>query len=115
MATNFSGSVSLSWAGQLTAISTRSPAGSGDSVVNSTLDYVGTRNSLRFPTYVRTELGLERRFKILKFQPWIGVRVWNAFSHFNPTDVQANIASPYFGGFYNSEYRQFRIQLRFER
>jgi hypothetical protein len=85
------------------------------SVVNETLDYVGTRNSLRFPTYVRTELGLERRFKILKFQPWIGVRVWNAFSHFNPTDVQANIASPYFGGFYNSEYRQFRIQLRFER
>jgi hypothetical protein len=29
--------------------------------------------------------------------------------------VQANLASPAFGTFYNSEYRQFRIQVRFER
>ena len=34
---------------------------------------------------------------------------------FLPTDVQANLASPAFGTFYNSEYRQFRIQVRFER
>jgi hypothetical protein len=85
------------------------------SVVNDTLDYVGARDSLRYPTFVRLEVGLERRFKILKFQPWIGVRVWNALNHFNPTDVQNNLISPYFGGFYNSEYRQFRLQVRFER
>jgi Carboxypeptidase regulatory-like domain/TonB dependent receptor len=85
------------------------------SVVNDTLDFVGERDSLRFPTFVRLEVGLERRFKVLKFQPWIGVRVWNALSHFNPTDVQANLNSPYYGGFYNSEYRQFRLQVRFER
>ena len=34
------------------------------SVVNETLDFVGPRNSLRFPAYVRLEVGLERRFKI---------------------------------------------------
>jgi hypothetical protein len=85
------------------------------SVVNDTLDYVGARDSLRFPTYVRLEVGLERRFKILKFQPWIGVRVWNAMASFLPTDVQANLGSQHFGTFYNSEYRQFRIQVRFER
>ena len=85
------------------------------SVVNDTLDYVGARNSLRFPTYLRLEVGLERRFKILTFQPWIGVRVWNALSSFLPTDVQNNLGSRYYGGFYNSEYRQFRIQVRFER
>ena len=73
------------------------------------------RNSFRFPTYVRLEVGLERRFKILKFQPWIGVRVWNALASFLPTDVQNNLGSPAFGSFYNSEFRQFHIQVRFER
>jgi hypothetical protein len=85
------------------------------SVVDETLDYVGLRNSLRFPDFVRTELGIERRFKVGKFQPWIGVRVWNALNAWLPTDVQNNIGSPAYGTFYNSEYRQFRIQLRFER
>jgi hypothetical protein len=85
------------------------------SVVNETLDFVGLRNSLRFPTYVRLEVGLERRFQILKFQPWIGLRVWNALDSFLPTDVQANLGSPAFGSFYSSEYRQYRIQVRFER
>jgi hypothetical protein len=85
------------------------------SVVNEALDYVGPRNDRRFPTYLRLEVGAERRFKILKFQPWIGMRVWNALNSFLPTDVQNNIASPAFGSLYNSEYRQFRIQVRFER
>jgi hypothetical protein len=85
------------------------------SLVNADLDFIDVRNSLRFPTYERLEVGLERRFKILKFQPWIGVRVWNALSSFLPTDVQNNVSSAAFGSFYNSEYRQFRIQVRFER
>jgi hypothetical protein len=85
------------------------------STVNETLDFVGPRNAQRFPTYLRLETGIERRVKILKFQPWIGVRIWNSLSSFLPTDVQNNISSPAFGSFYNSEYRQFRIQLRFER
>ena len=43
------------------------------------------------------------------------MHVWNALNSFIPTDVQANLGSPSFGSFYNSEYRQFRIQVRFER
>ena len=85
------------------------------SLVNEALDFVGARNSARFPTYARLELGIEHRFKILKHQPWIGVRAYNALNAFLPTDVQANVASPAFGSFYNSEYRQFRLQVRFER
>ena len=68
-----------------------------------------------FPTYLRVELGVEHRFKIFKSRPWIGVRADNALNSFLPSDVQANLASPAFGSFYNSEYRQFRIQVRFER
>jgi hypothetical protein len=85
------------------------------SVVNDTLDFVGARNDRRFPTFLRLEVGLEHRFKILKFQPWIGMRVWNALNSFLPNDVQNNLSSPAFGSLYNSEYRQFRIQVRFER
>ncbi len=85
------------------------------SVVNEALDFVGPRNDRRFPYYLRLELGVERRIRLLKFQPWVGVRVDNALNAFLPTDVQANISSPSFGSFYNSEYRQFRIQFRFER
>jgi hypothetical protein len=85
------------------------------SVVDQSLDFVGARNDRRFPAYIRVDLGIEHRFKIFKTRPWIGVRADNALSSFLPSDVQANLASPAFGTFYNTEYRQFRIQVRFER
>ena len=85
------------------------------SVTNEWLDFVGARNARRFPTYLRVDAGLEHRFTFGKYRPWIGVRVDNALSSFLPADVQANIASPAFGTFYNSEYRQARIQVRFQR
>ena len=77
--------------------------------------YVGARNSLRFPSYFRLEAGIERQTKILKFRPWLGVRVWNALDAFLPVDVQSNLGSPNYGKFYNSEYPQIRIIMRFER
>jgi hypothetical protein len=79
------------------------------------LDYVVPRNSLRFPSYFRLEAGIERHVKILKFRPWLGVRVWNALDSFLPVDVQSNLGSASFGKFYNSEYPQIRIIMRFER
>ena len=85
------------------------------SVVNDALDFVGPRNTLRFPNRLHLDLGVERRFRIGKFQPWIGIRAYNALDSFLPVDVQANLGSPAFGTFYNSEYRQLRLQVRFER
>lgn len=78
-------------------------------------DFVGVRHSLRLPNYFRLDLGVEHRFHVLKWQPWIGVRAYNALNSFLPSDVQANIRSPNFGALYNSDYRQLRLQLRFER
>ncbi|MEQ1871591.1 MAG: TonB-dependent receptor, partial [Vicinamibacterales bacterium] len=75
------------------------------SVVNASLDFVGPRNARRFPNYVRADLAVERRLKLGKLRPWVGVRSENALSSFLPSDVQANIDSPAFGTFYNSEYR----------
>ena len=85
------------------------------SLVDAYLDFVGPRNEQRMPNYLRFDLGLEHRFKIFKLQPWIGVRAYNAFNAFLPADVQANISSPAFGSFYNSQFRQYRLQVRFER
>lgn len=85
------------------------------SIVNEALDFVGPRNVDRFPTAVSTELGAERRFTVLRWRPWIGIRVDNPFRAFLPMDVQANLASASFGSFYNSEYRKFRLIIRFER
>jgi hypothetical protein len=85
------------------------------SIVNEALDFIGPRNAQRFPTYFRLDVGVERRVVIYKWQPWLGIRAANALDSFLPADVQANIGSPAFGSFANSEYRQFRIHLRFER
>jgi len=85
------------------------------SVVNDALDYVGARNVLRLPNRTRVDLGVEHRFSILKWRPWIGIRAYNAFDAFLPNDVQANLGSSAFGTFYNSPYRELRLQIRFER
>ena len=85
------------------------------SLVNADLDFVGPRNQQRMPNYLRLDLGVEHRFRIFKLQPWIGVRAYNALNAFLPADVQANISSPAFGSLYNSQFRQYRLQVRFER
>ena len=85
------------------------------SLVDAFLDFVGPRNQQRMPNYVRVDLGVEHRFRIFRLQPWIGVRAYNAFNAFLPADVQANVSSPAFGSLYNSQFRQYRLQVRFER
>ena len=87
------------------------------SIVNEMLDFVGPRNTLRFPNSARLELGVERRITlpVVKFQPWVGIRVTNILGSFLPTDVQANTNSPAFGTFYNSDSRGVRLQFRFEK
>jgi hypothetical protein len=90
-------------------------AGLPYSMVDESLDFVGPRNSERFPSYFRLDLGIDRRIRIFNLRPWVGVRIDNALNAFLPADVQANISSPAFRTFYNSELRQFRIQFRFAR
>jgi hypothetical protein len=85
------------------------------SVVDEDLEYVGARNSLRFPTYFRVDAGFERRITVAKIHPWVGLRVSNALNSFLPADVQANLGSPAFGSFYNSVYREYRIRIRVEK
>lgn len=85
------------------------------SVVNETLDFVGPRNVLRLPNYARLELGVERRFKVFRFQPWVGVRMTNVLGQLLADEVQNNTGSPFFGTFYGSEAPRLRMNVRFER
>jgi len=83
------------------------------SAVNEQLEFVGERNSLRFPAKAIVDASVEHRFRIGRFEPWIGLVFINALNSFVPIDVQRNIASPAFGGFYSSTIRQIRISVHF--
>jgi hypothetical protein len=86
------------------------------SATDAALDWVGPRNEqYRFPTVASVDLGVERQISFFSLKPWIGVRVYNALDRFNPGEVQANLASPAFGSFYNSYPRQIRLQIRLDR
>jgi hypothetical protein len=87
-------------------------AGVPFSTVNEMLDFVGSRNDRRFPTYMRLELGAEYQVRLFRWKPWVGIRAANVFGAFLPSDVQANVTSPFFGQFYNSEDRHIRLLIR---
>jgi hypothetical protein len=83
------------------------------SAVNQELEFVGARNSLRFPLSKSLDASIERRFRIGRFEPWIGFVFVNALNLFNPSDVQRNVASPLFGSFYSAPVRQIRLTVHF--
>jgi len=74
------------------------------SVVNERLDFVGDRNSSRFPTFLALDATILKSFKVPYFDKKVraGVIIFNITNHFNPRDVQNNLGSPQFGQFFNS-------------
>ena len=73
---------------------------------DASLNFVGGRNQAgRFPMYMSMDLQVTKGFKLPFFdkkKARIGVALFNLTNHFNPRDVQSNLASPNFGQFYNS-------------
>ena len=92
------------------------------SFVNERLDFVGPRNQAgRFPTFLSLAVQVTKGFAIPKFVPRIGgrrarigVAVLNTTNHFNPRDVQNNIASPRLGQFFNSLGTSVRGKFEFD-
>ena len=80
------------------------------SFVNERLDFIGPRNRAgRFPTFLSLALQVTKGFTVPESVPRfggrrarIGLAVLNLTNHFNPSDVQNNIASPRLGQFFNS-------------
>ncbi|HJZ66203.1 MAG TPA: TonB-dependent receptor [Candidatus Acidoferrum sp.] len=82
------------------------------SVEDEFREYVGPRNVRRYPRFSSFDLQVSRPLTIRlgskHFKARAGMGVFNLFNHFNPRDVQANLASAEFGGFYNNAWREFR-------
>ena len=82
------------------------------SVENQFREYVGPRNVKRFPRFSSVDLQVTRPISLPlrehHVHARVGVGVFNLFNHFNPRDVQNNLASASFDGFFNSAWREYR-------
>jgi hypothetical protein len=82
------------------------------SVENVLREYVGPRNVRRFPQLNSLDLQVSRpvtlRFGHRRVKARVGAGVFNLMNHFNPRDVQNNLASAQFGEFFNSAWREYR-------
>lgn len=82
------------------------------SVENEFREYVGPRNIKRFPRFSTVDLQVTRPISLPlgehHMHARVGVGVFNLFNHFNPRDVQNNLASTSFDGFFNSAWREYR-------
>jgi hypothetical protein len=87
------------------------------SAVDVLQNYVGTPNSLRFPTYFSLDLQLSKDFR-MRLIPWAknhkfrgALRVFNITNHGNFRDVHNNVASAYFGQFAGLLHRFYDVSL----
>lgn len=73
--------------------------------VDNDLNFVGRRNSERYPAFASLDLQILRPVRISMFgrkrDARLGLKMFNATGHFNPRDVQNNLFSPNYGRFYN--------------
>lgn len=82
------------------------------SAVNNELDIVGAANSLRYPSYVSLNLGLEKSFLFHNHEWAIRVSSNNVTGHQNPTDVVNNVDATNFMTFGGGRSRSFSARLR---
>jgi hypothetical protein len=82
------------------------------SVEDQFREYVGPRNVNRFPTFSSFDMQVTRRIFLhilgKRVPARIGGGAFNLFNHFDPRDVQNNIASARFGTFFNTSWREYR-------
>lgn len=82
------------------------------SVENEYREYVGPRNVDRFPRFSSFDFQITRpvtlHFGAKHLHARAGGGVFNLFNHFNPRDVQNNLSSASFDGFFNSAWREYR-------
>lgn len=88
------------------------------SKVDDDLNFIGQRNSQHFPVFASLDVQIVRPFRVTLLHREhtlrAGIKVFNAIAHFNPRDVQNNIASPNYGALYNSVGPQFRGKFEFD-
>jgi hypothetical protein len=82
------------------------------SVENEFREYVGPRSVARFPRISSFDLQITRPPTLSlgekHLHARVGMGVFNLFNHFDPRDVQHNLASARFGQFFNTAWREYR-------
>jgi len=82
------------------------------SVENEFREYDGPRNVDRFPLFSSFDLQVTRAIALpfgeKRLRARVGGGVFNLFNHFDPRDVQNNLASARFGEFFNTSWREYR-------
>ena len=96
--------------------------------VDQDQQFVGARNRAgRYPTFFTLDLQITKAMTIKlpnwkflpsslrgKKYPWrAGIKLFNITNHWNPREVQQNIAAPDAGAFYDGVPRTFRLSFRF--
>jgi hypothetical protein len=80
--------------------------------INQEREFVGLRNSERYPRFTSFDLQVTRPVKLPipreKLKTRIGFSVFNLFNHFNPRDVQNDIDSARYAALFNGVGRTFR-------
>jgi hypothetical protein len=82
-------------------------------------DYLGSRNQAgRFPAFIgldaKIQYPFDFKFRGHHIQFLGGLKITNLLNHFQPRDVQQYAASPFYGVFYNSVGRLWRIDGDFD-
>jgi hypothetical protein len=88
------------------------------SVTDQSREFIGPRDSVRFPRFTSFDLQVTRPISIplphKTFKARIGFSVFNLFNHFNPRDVQNDLESERFGALFNGVGRTFRGKFIWE-
>ena len=87
------------------------------SAVDVLQNYVGTPNSLRFPTHFSLDMQLSKDFRML-WIPWAkkhkfrgALQIFNITDHGNFRDVHNNVGSAYFGQFTGFLHRSYDVSF----
>ena len=82
------------------------------SVINESREFIGPRNSDRFPRFTSFDLQVTRPvslpFRQERLKARVGFSVYNLFNQFNPRDIQNDVDSYRFGALFNGVGRTFR-------
>jgi hypothetical protein len=81
------------------------------SVTDQSREFVGTRNSERFPRFASLDTQVTRPVRLPftdRVKARVGFSVFNLLNRFNPRDVQNDIDSQRFGAMFNGVGRMFR-------
>lgn len=85
------------------------------SIRDESQNFVGTRNSVRFPRFASLDMAFIKDVRIRdKYKAQFTLNLFNVTSHFNPRNVRNNTGDPNFGQFFSNYRRFYRVDFAFE-